>query len=402
MDESRKRVAAIVTEYRPRSHADVLVTKLLEGYSLFWTPVQPRLEVASLYTDQVPENDISREIAGRHGVPIYPSIREALTLGGSELAVDGVVLVGEHGDYPINEKGQKLYPRKRFFEETIAVFRDAGRVVPVFADKHLAYNWDDAKWIYDTAREMGIPFMAGSSMPIAFRCPPETVPLGAEIEEIVAVAHGPLESYGYHILEVAQSLAERRRGYETGVRSVQCLYDDGFWAAWQSHHVWSVELQDAVLKAVPHPPEEPHAFYNARRETTRQNVRPPKGTAPEQPYLGAERAFLVEYVDGLKLTVLMLAGYAQQWGAAVKMKGKSEPLALEFIQDRSRAHANFSHLSFMVEEHVIRGRPPYPVERTLLATGMIDAAMNSHYEGGRRMLTPHLKLSYAPPDAPPA
>ena len=68
----RPRVAAIVTEYRPRSHADVLVTKLLEGYTLFWTPVQPRVEVVSLYTDQVPANDISREIAARHSLPILP------------------------------------------------------------------------------------------------------------------------------------------------------------------------------------------------------------------------------------------------------------------------------------------------------------------------------------------
>ena len=393
------RVAAIVTEYRPRSHADVLVTKLLEGYTLFWTPVRPRVEVVSLYTDQVTENDISREIAGRHGVPIYPTIREALTCGGSDVAVDGVVLVGEHGTYPHNEKGQRLYPRRRFFEETAAVFRETGKVVPVFNDKHLAYNWDDAKWMYDTAREMGIPFMAGSSMPIAFRCPPDNVPLGAEVEEIVAVAHGPLESYGYHILEVAQSLAERRRGYETGVRSVQCLYDEGFWAAWESGLVWSKELQEAALAAVPHPDVPAREFYESRRDTMRRNVRPSRGEMPAQLYLGAERAFLVEYVDGLRVTVLMLAGYAQQWGAAVRIGGQEEPVSMSFIQDRTDAHSNFSHLSYMVEEHILRGASPYPVERTLLASGMIDAAMTSHYEDGKRIETPHLAISYASPVA---
>ncbi|HEV2122828.1 MAG TPA: hypothetical protein VGW38_08645, partial [Chloroflexota bacterium] len=174
----KPRIAAIVTEYRPLSHADVLFTKLLEGYDLFYTRVDSGVEVASLYTDQVPENDISREIAGRHGVPIFPTIREALTLGGASLAVDGVILVGEHGDYPLNEKGQHLYPRRRFFEETIAVFRESGRVVPVFNDKHLSYNWPDAKWMYDTAKEMGIPFMAGSSIPIGPRWPPLQLPLG--------------------------------------------------------------------------------------------------------------------------------------------------------------------------------------------------------------------------------
>ncbi len=393
----KPRVAAIVTEYRPLSHAEVLVNKLLDGYSLFWTPIRPRVEVVSLYTDQVTENDVSRAVAARHNLPIYPTIREALTCGGDSLAVDGVVLVGEHGTHPFNEKGQHLYPRRRFFEETIAVFRESGRVVPVFNDKHLAWSWEDARWMYDTARALDIPLMAGSSMPIAYRCPPDTVPLGAEMEEIVAVAHGPLESYGYHILEVAQSLAERRRGYETGVRSVQCLYDDAFWAAWESGTAWSRELQEAALAAVPHPSQAPRAFYESRRATSPQNVRPPKGTPLTRAYSGAECAFLVEYLDGLRVTVLMLAGYAQQWGAAVRLGGQPEPLAYAFIQDRSGHHSNFSHLSFMIEEHIIQGRSPYPVERTLLATGLIDAVMTSHYEDGRRVETPYLDIAYAPP-----
>ena len=195
-------MAAIVTEYRIRSHADNIVTRLLEGYELHWTPVAPRLRIAGLYTDQVPANDISRDLAATHGVAIFPTIRDTLTLGGDALAVDGVVIVGEHGEYPYNEKGQHLYPRRRFFEETVAVFRASGRVVPVFNDKHLAWNWTDAKWVYDTAREMGIPFMAGSSMPMTVRVPPMRVPSGAEIEEIVVVAHGGIESYGFHALEI--------------------------------------------------------------------------------------------------------------------------------------------------------------------------------------------------------
>jgi hypothetical protein len=125
----RKRVAAIVTEYRIRSHADNIVTRLLEGYALHWEVVEPRIEVASLYMDQVPANDIGHELAAKHGVPIYATIREALTLGGNGLAVDGVVIVGEHGEYPFNEKGQHLYPRRRFFEEVARVFRASARAV---------------------------------------------------------------------------------------------------------------------------------------------------------------------------------------------------------------------------------------------------------------------------------
>src|SRR5947208_15208296 len=126
-----KRIAAIVHEYRPNSHADVIVGKYLEGYHQDGRPPQP----------QVPPNDLSRERAQKYGVPIYPAIEEALTLGTGRLAVDGVLLIGEHGDYPTNEKGQKLYPRYELFMEITGVFRKTGRSVPIFNDKHLSYSW---------------------------------------------------------------------------------------------------------------------------------------------------------------------------------------------------------------------------------------------------------------------
>lgn len=397
MAETRKRVAAIVTEYRPRSHADVLVTRLLEGYQLFWTPVQPAIDVVSLYTDQVPANDISRAVAARHDLPIYPTIREALTRGGNELAVDGVLLVGEHGDYPLNEKGQKAYPRRRFFEETVAVFRASGRVVPTFNDKHLAFDWPSARWMYDTGREMGIPFMAGSSIPITYRCPPVQVRLGAEVEEVVAVAHGPLESYGFHALEMVQCLAERRRGYETGVVAVQTLSGGAFWEAWERGDRWSPVLAAAALAAVPHAEGAPRAFYDRRRrEHGPADAFGPDGT-PLRPLHGAEHAFCVEYADGLRATVLMLAGYAQQWGAAVRVRGEADPLATCFLQGRDQLNWNFAHLSLLLERFVQTGRAPYPVERTLLATGVLDAAMTSRYHSGQRQETPQLAaIRYRP------
>ncbi len=386
-----KQVAAVVTEYRVRSHADNIVTRLLEGYELHWTTVRPSVRVASLYTDQVPPGDLSRDLAGAYGVPIYPTIGEALTLGGDTLAVDGVVLVGEHGDYPNNEKGQKQYPRRRFFEETVAVFDRSGRVVPVFTDKHLAFNWADAKWVYDAARERGVPLMAGSSMPVTARVPPVEVPYGAEIEEIVVVAHGGLESYGFHALEIGQCLAERRAGHETGVSEVQCLTGPDFWHALRDADGWSRDLEDAALEVAAHAPGPVREHYAS------QIAGAPQDGGPNEPAL-----FRVRHRDGLRVTVLMLNGYVTQRGAAVRLKGEGAPLATCFTQARRQPVWHFDHQVDLIERMVLSGRPPYPVERTLLTSGLIDAVMTSRYQSGAILETPHLAaISYAPEPPPP-
>jgi hypothetical protein len=165
---SDKKVAAIVTTYHRYSHADNIVTRFMEGYSIVGKSYPPPCKVAALYIEQMTDTDIGRPLARQWGIPLVKNPAEALTLGGDKLAVDGVLIVAEHGDYPINDKGQKLYPRRRFFEEVVKVFRASKRSVPVFNDKHLAYNWTDAKWMSDQSKEIGFPPGAG---PICSRRP---------------------------------------------------------------------------------------------------------------------------------------------------------------------------------------------------------------------------------------
>ena len=143
--QTRKKLAIITTIWQWRSHANHMGERFLNGYPHNGAWHRPEVDVVSAYVDQRPEGDLSRQRAAKHGFEIYPTIAAALRLGSDRIGVDAVLLIGEHGDYPTNEKGQKLYPRYEFFAQIEAVFRQDGRAVPVFNDKHLSYSFAKAQ-----------------------------------------------------------------------------------------------------------------------------------------------------------------------------------------------------------------------------------------------------------------
>ena len=182
----RPRVAAIYTICTYRSHAHVILENFLGPYLFNGNKTDPGVDVVSIYADQRPDgSDMTGEIAKQFKLPVFKTIDAALCVGGKELAVDAVLSIGEHGDYPVNELGQKQYPRKRFFDEAVAVMKRAGRFIPLFNDKHYSYRWDWAQEMYETSEKLGIPFMAGSSVPLATRRPALDLPPGQVIDEAI-------------------------------------------------------------------------------------------------------------------------------------------------------------------------------------------------------------------------
>jgi hypothetical protein len=378
-----KKVAAVVTEYSKWSHADVIVGKLLEGYHHDGKG-GPDLKLVSLYVDQFPTGDLSRALAKKHAFTIHDTIAAALTLGGKALAVEGVLSIGEHGRYPTNARGQVLYPRRRFFEGITAVFAREKKSVPVFTDKHLAATWADAKWMYDRARELFVPLLAGSSLPLTWRRPPLRLPRGCDLVEAVQLGYGPFEGYGFHALEGLQCLAERRQGGETGVKAVQCLQGKAMWEALDRGR-WSKELLESALKLVP-----AHAKGDYREMTARTRD---------------AGVFLIEYRDGFRAAVAMLNGwlYEGDGGAFIfagKLKSKAKPIATHFYLQQPDPFGHFAYLVRAIDYLIHTGHAPYPVERTLLTTGILDAIMISRAEKNRRVETPHLALKYDPTDWP--
>jgi hypothetical protein len=383
MNQPKKKVAGIVTEYRRNSHADVILTKILEGYNLNGG-AGPNLQLVSLYVDQFPTNDLSRDLAKKHNFTIYDTIEGALTLGGKQLAVDGVLSIGEHGKYPTNAKGQILYPRRRFFAEVANAFTKYKKSVPVFTDKHLAATWEDARWMVDKARELYVPLLAGSSLPVTWRRPPLQLPRGCELTEAVQIGYGPLEAYGFHALEALQCMAERRKGGERGVLAVQCLQGEEMWTA-QDAGRWSRPLLEAAIERVP-----AHA---------KGDYREPTAKAPQA------GLFLIEYRDGFKAAVAMLNGWVHEGdgGAfcfAGQIQGQDKPVATHFYLQQPDPFAHFAYLLRAIDAMIQTGHAVYPVERTLLTTGILDAIMTSRAEKHRRIETPHLDIRYQPTDWP--
>ncbi|MBY0232471.1 MAG: hypothetical protein K2W96_24600 [Gemmataceae bacterium] len=373
----RKKVAAVVTVYHRWSHADVIVSKLLEGY-LHDGKEMPSLELASLYRDQKHKEDMAPGLAAKHRFRLSKSIADALTLGGKSLAVDGVLLIGEHGKYPVNERGQILYPRRRFLEETAKVFEASGKGVPVFSDKHLAAEWADAKWMYDKARALMVPFMAGSSVPVTFRKPELKLPLGCVVEGCVQVGYGPMEGYGFHALEGMQCMLERRKGGETGVKAVQAFKGKAMWDAFAKVPHGEKLLAPLVKMVKAHAPGDMRGICAKDKEAA---------------------IIVIDYADGLKAALCMLNGWVYEFDGtaflfAGKLAGKDAPQACQFYLQQPDPFYHFAQLLRGIEGMVNTGHPPYPVERTLLTTGILDAAMTSLAEKGRRIDTPHLAIKY--------
>ena len=362
----RPRVAAILNVYSPDSHADVFMGRLLGGYRLNGKSYQPRVEVASLYVDQFPLKDMAREQAEEYGIKIYSTVGEALRLGGKTLAVDGVAIIGEHGNYPRTLRGNFQYPRWRYFEEITKVFREDRRVVPLYNDKYFAYEWADAQRIYDAVRQMDIPFMAGSTVPLTWRRPALELPRGVRLKEALAISYSDLEEHSYHAVELLQAMVERRAGGETGVESIRCVEGPEVWAM-ADRGEWSRKLLDAAL-------------------ATRVNLVQEDRSIPPQ-------AFFVRYRDGLKATILNLNGFTRDYLFAATEVDRAEPHACcAYIE-----LYNHNHWSFMVrnfEDLLLSGRLPNPVERTLLATGITLFGLESRLRGHKWLPTPELAVRY--------
>ena len=358
----------------PGSHADWIICKLMDGYWWQGAHTPSRVDVVSVYIHQFETSLLGQKVCKAKNIPIYKTVGEAVTLGGKELAVDGVVIVGEHGDYPTDLKGHWLLPRWWMYQQVIRVFEQSKRSVPVFNDKHLSYNWDDAKWMFDKSRELNFPLTGGSSIPTYFRKPEIELAIDTPIKNSIVVGGAADEGAIFHCVDVLQAFVERRKGGETGVKSVQSIRGPETWK-WAERNPWAGKLLDSVATNFD---LKPGPF----QESAQANV------------------CIVEYNDGTKAAVI--SGRDVGWTYAGEIEGQKEPTIISMLGwpgPYSQYHASNAQPHWITEMMVTK-KEPFNAERLLLSTGIVNHYMESNWENGRysavgrRIETPFMNMKY--------
>lgn len=382
----RKKIAFLGTCLFRHSHAQHFLDRLAAGYASGGRWVPPQLDVASVFIDQFPENDIGRQRIAKYRLQQFPTVAEALTLGGSDLAVDGVVIIGEHGQYPKNEKGQTLYPRYRWFKEVVKVFEASGRSVPVFNDKHLSTTWSQCAEMVADSKRLRFPFYAGSSLPVTWRLPSIDMPYDTPLLESVCVAYGGVDSYDFHALETAQCMSERRRGGEVGIRSVHAVKGPKCWEMLAQREVTSQLFVSALCRSHNLPVESGYPTAPVDMEWARAAL--PDTTA-----------YLVEHLDGFRTTIFLTG--IRDFNYAGMRADNNEIIGCQFMLPMPGSSATtadfFTPLIQHIERMIAGNTTRYPIERTLLTSGMVIGGVESLFAGEQPHATPEMAVAYRGP-----
>jgi hypothetical protein len=214
------------------------------------------------------------------------------------------------------------------------------------------------------------------------------MPLGAKIHEALCVCYGGVDSYDFHGLETIQCMVERRKGGEVGVRWLQAYQGERFWAA-MKEGVWSHDLMQAALCRS-------HTLTPARPGFN--DIMP----TPDQmrSLVKDPVAYSYEHSDGLRCTMLLMHDLVRDFNFAARLEGTptifSTQMYLPMPDGRTTLANFFSPLVFHMERMFLTGKPPYPIERTLLTTGLTANGVESLYRKQARVETPQLAIRYQP------
>lgn len=375
---SQKRIAFIVESWYPASHAEVIGTRFLEGYRVGATAYPAPLRIVSVFSDAPRAQDRTRELAAKYGFRVAGSVAEALLddpqSARPRLIADGV-LIATREEVP-RTGSQLASPTSRLqvVREVLRILDQVGARLPIFVDKMLAANWQDAQTIVTEAGRRTIPLMAGSVLPFT----PLDRPLRpGKVTVAVAIASTPYWAFAFHAMEFLQGYVEQRVPRETGISAIREVGSD-YWSL-PDREQWGSAVFDALLAS-------------ARTRTGRGLAIP---GAP-----GSETTVvLIQYADGTRAVLGLLPRAFDDSEFLLGAQFADGTRDLGGLILRGEPFDHFGYLVHALAEFFTSGRPPVPVERTLLTTGVV-----LHGRETRRsapLLTPFLTFPYTVPKRSP-
>jgi hypothetical protein len=197
------------------------------------------------------------------------------------------------------------------------------------------------------------------------------------------VGEGGSDAMDFHALEGLQCMVERRRGGETGVKAVQLLTGDAVWKAIDSGRISKSLLSSALSRS-----DTPLGLSEKDGRTqdlVGDNVLPGLVKSPA--------AYLIEYRDGLRAAMLMLDGAIEDFNFAARLAGIGG-FSNQFLLTPVPNVTYSACLVKKIEEMFTTGRAPYPIERTLLTSGILESCLDSKKQNFARLETPALSVTY--------
>jgi hypothetical protein len=110
-------------------------------------------------------------------------------------------------------------------------------------------------------------------------------------------------------------------------------------------------------------------------------------------------AYFFEHHDGFRTTMFLLSGSVRDFTyAGLTRDGKiiSCQMQLPMPPAISSTADFFNPLANHIEQMILTGRAPYPIERTLLTSGMLARGVESLYRAQEKLDTPELRVPYQP------
>jgi hypothetical protein len=266
-----------------------------------------------------------------------------------------------------------------------------------FVHGTLANTLERGRQLLSLARSRQIALLAGTPLCTTWRLPEVNLPRGAALAEgLIVVQVNPLSAQAtppsppatlggaeLHALEGLLPVLERRRGGESGVRSVQFLEGKNIWRAGDKG-LWSWPLLAAALSRS-HTPQGDSVLDGRTQDLVGLGLVPKLARNP--------RGWLLEHRDGLRSALLVLDGVVADFNFAVRAQD-GPVVSAQLFRAPPPSEQHFSRLAAAMEDFFRSGEPPWPAERNLLIAGLLETFGQPSSRTGRRIETPELGIGY--------